>query len=409
MPEKDRKMRILVLTYVYSDVISGGEATAAWELTNALAQRGIKIYVVTPFAKIAETKLHSNVKVYQVPFSRQARNFNQLDMFKTFLYSLPIVFFKKIDIIHLINTQAPHPFTRFKVRPVVSTADQQWNYQDPKFRNDLFYDRKLKKDEFQLEEEKYVLINKILGKIAHYFFKIFKLNQSLPRSVDLYACRETKMIDYLKEQNYSSKAISIPMGVDIEKFSPKISPVFDKKDNFVFLFVGAISKRKGVEYIIKAFNILSQKHRNVELFLIGYGAPSTIDYFKEMVAPDAKVKFIGEMVGEQLPRYYVYADVFIGPAIGSFVGIYKVAVEAMACAKPVILSRAYDTEAIGEKMGLWVEPGNVKELVRTMEKFLENPSLVKSKGEKAREYAIKNHSWDVLAKRMEQGYYSILK
>jgi len=409
MFKKDKELRILILTHAYSNVISGGETVAAWELTKALAQRGIKIYVVSTFVKISKAKPHPNIKIYRVPFSQQARNFNQLDMFKTFLYSWPIIFLKKIDIIHLINTQGPHPFAYFKIKPFVSTADLEWDYQNPKFKNDLFYDKVRKKEEFGLDKKGYGFLDKILNKLAYYFFAFFKFNQLLPKSVDLYACRETKIIDYLKKQNYLSRTVFIPMGVDINKFNPKVEPVFNQKRDFTFLFVGSVAKRKGVEYIIKAFNVLSQRYKNIELLLVGPGAPSTVDYFKKMVIPNAKIRFVGEIVIDALPSYYVYSDVFVGPAIGSRFGIYKVAVEAMACGKPVILSRAYDTEAIGEEFGLWVEPGETDELVKTMEKFLKNPSLVRFKGEKAREYVVKNHSWSLLAGRMEKAYRLILK
>jgi len=408
MLKKDKELRILVLTHAYSDVISGGETKAAWEMTNALAKRGIKIYVVTTFVKIDETVPHSNIKIYKVPFCKQARNFNKLDMFKTFFYSLPVIFVKKIDIIHLINTQGPHPFAYFKIRPFVSTVDMSWNYEDPRFKDELFYDRNLKKEEFNLADQKYNFLDRILNRISNLFFRIFKLNELLPKSVDLCAYRHAKLLNKLKSKGYKSQFVYIPVGADTDRFNPSVGPIFNKKDNIVFLFIGTIAKRKGVEYLIRSFNVLSRKYKNIELLLVGPGAPSTVSLFKKITEPTVKISFIGELSTDDLVRYINYADVFVSPMIGLDLGINKSVAEAMSCAKPIIVNKAHDTEILNKEVGFCIEPGEVKPLVKAMEKFVKNPQIIDEMGEKARNFILKHHSWSILAERMEKSYRKLL-
>ncbi|TSC96048.1 MAG: group 1 glycosyl transferase [Parcubacteria group bacterium Athens1014_10] len=409
MPEKNKKqLKILVLTHLFSDIAVGGEARAVWGFTNALAEIGLDVYVVSSFVETVERNYHPKIKVYQVPFPKRRTNFCQLDMFKTFLYALPIIFLKKIDIIHLMPTQGPHPYAYFKIRPFVSTVDVNWNYEDTKFRDDLIYDRRQKREELGLLEKEYDFFDKVIGKLAYYFFKIFRMNQELPKSVDLCAYRHIKLLDWFKKEKYPSQFVYIPVGVDTNMFSPVVKTIFSKKENLTFLFIGSVAKRKGVEYLLRAFNILSQKYTNIELLIVGPGAPATIDFFKKVIEPTAKVKFLGQATGYNLVRYYNCADVFVSPSVGIDLGINKSVVEAMACAKPVIVSRAHDTGVIDNKGGFSFEPGNINQLAEVMEKFIKNPALIESMGKTAREYVLKNHDWIILAQRMKDAYQKLL-
>ncbi len=406
MRKKDKKLKVLILTHVYSDVVSGGETKAAWEITNALARRGVRIYIVTLFTKMRD-KPDSNIKIYRVPFSSQTRTFDKLGMFKTFFYALPIIFLKRINVIHLINTQGPHPFAYFKIRPFVSTVDLQWNYDDIRFKEELLYDRSQKREEFSLPEKEYGFLGKVLGRFSFWFFRIFKFNELLPKSVDLCAYRHAILLGRLKKEGYKCKFVHIPVGVDVDKFSPKVKPILNKKDDFVFLLSGTISKRKGVEYLIKAFNLLSKKYRDIKLILIGPGAPLAIDLFKKKVKPYAKVRFVGQLSSEEIVRYFNYADIFVSPMIGLDMGMNKSVVEAMSCGKPIIVNRAHDTEMFDREIGFCVESGRVKPLAEAMEKFIKNPSLAIKMGEKARKFAVENHSWSILAERLEKAYLRI--
>lgn len=379
---------------------------AVWEMSNALAQKGVKIFVVTPFVKV-EGRYHSNIKVYKIPFcKKETINFSKEDNLKAFFWSLPIIFLRRIDIVHLASTHGPCAFTRFKIRPFVETADLLWDYNDSDFKEDLAFDRKRKHEEAEVKPMKPSLGERIFGKFTFYFYKIFKLNEEIPRNVDLYACREEAMINYLKQNNYQSQMALIPMGVDVWRFNPRVKPAFDKKDKFIFLFVGRISKRKGVETLIEAFNKFSHQYDKVELLLVGSGQD---DYFSDLAKGNKKIKFIGQKTGDELISYFALADVFVAPTLSKFAGIFKVAVEAMACAKPIIVNQAYDTDRIKEKIGFFIPPKDIDQLVQVMEYSINHPRMLKEMGQAARNYVVKNHSWQVNAKRLISAYQKLLK
>ena len=47
--------------------------------------------------------------------------------------------------------------------------------------------------------------------------------------------------------------------------------------------MGYLGKRKGIEYLAKAFNKLSEKYQNTELWMVGTGAKDTIEWLKKII------------------------------------------------------------------------------------------------------------------------------
>jgi glycosyltransferase involved in cell wall biosynthesis len=317
---------------------------------------------------------------------------------------------KKIDIIHLGPTNGPHPFSRFKVRPFASTADLPYDYEDERFLDDINYDRKNKWKEISLDGPKYNFLEKVFNKFSFYFYKFFMSNDRFPRGVDLYAVRETKIIDDLKKLDYKSDFVFCPMAVESDKFNVDYRSSIKKTDENVirFLFLGMVSKRKGVHYLIQAFNLLSKKYNNVELIIAGDGAKDTVEDFKKMASGNEKIKFAGRVVGDDRLDYYASCDVFVSDALGQF-GLYKVHVEAMAMGKPVILAKYYDTLNVKQdKIGISVEHGNIEELAGAMEEYINNPEMIKEFGISARKWVVENSDFKVLARRTKEAYEKLI-
>ena len=406
MIKKDRKLNILILTHTYSNIEAGGEPKIVYETSRALARAGLNIYVVASRVNISSSVKEKNLKVYQAPFCRQISVFNQGNMLKVFFFSLFLIFLKKIDLIHLMPEPGSCPFVRFKIKPLVFSSDMPWDYENSKYGMDLKHDHSKKSEEKNLIKIR-TFWQKVFDKLVNYFYLIFKLKELYPKNIDLYTCTSAKLIERLKKQNYLSKFALVQWGVNPSIFNPNIKPIKNKKDNFIFLFVGTLCKRKGVEYLIKAFVKLSQKHKNIELLLIGNGAPSTIKYFKEL-AGQSKINFIGSVAPIDVPKYLVYADVFILPSLGEPFGLVNL--EAMACGKPVISTNAGGVPDYfkDKEVGFLVEPANVDDLADAMEKFLNNHDLVDKMGQRARKYVIRNFTWDITAKKMIIAYQELL-
>jgi len=203
----------------------------------------------------------------------------------------------------------------------------------------------------------------------------------------------------------------IPNGIDLENFSlevPKIEEFKDGKLNI--LFVGRLEKRKGLKYLIEAYNRVKNEFMESRLIVVGPGTRFLGKYQKQVRDYGLKdVHFIGPVSDGQLPSYYNTADIFCAPATGqeSF-GI--VLLEAMACGKPVIASNieGYAGVMTDGKEGLLVQPKNADGLAGALRTLMTDEELRRQMGERGIITA-KYYSWQRVAKEVVAYYNKVLE
>ena len=161
------------------------------------------------------------------------------------------------------------------------------------------------------------------------------------------------------QQAFSFTSDIIPNGIDLDHFSPDVAPLPEYQDGKInILFVGRLEKRKGLEYLLKAYRLIKPDYPNCRLIVVGPGNQTRINMKKKLLIWDlTDVIFTGNVDYNQLPRYYKTADIFFAPATGheSF-GI--VLLEAMATGKPVIASNISGYASVITKGGkaCWYRP-----------------------------------------------------
>jgi len=202
----------------------------------------------------------------------------------------------------------------------------------------------------------------------------------------------------------------IPNGVDIDHFSPDVSPIDEFVDDKLnILFVGRLEKRKGVKYLLEAFRQVKQEIPNSRLIIVGPGTRLRHKYEKYVMRSGLKdVVFTGLVPYEELPRYYKTADVFCAPATGreSF-GI--ILLEAMAVGKPIVASNieGYANVVSHGVDGLLVPPADKGSLAQALISLLTDGSLRQEMGVKGRAKALE-HSWEQIAKKVLNYYGRVL-
>ncbi|MCE5300632.1 MAG: glycosyltransferase family 4 protein [Spirochaetia bacterium] len=165
----------------------------------------------------------------------------------------------------------------------------------------------------------------------------------------------------------------IPNGVDIERFSPRNNKPLEKYSDgkLNILFAGRIEKRKGLIYLIKAYQELKKQYPGIRLIVVGHG-PLLKDHRKYIIKHRVRgIHFEGFVSTKILPRYFATADIFCSPALfGESFGI--VLLEAMAAGKPVVafnISGYRDVVDNGAN-GLLAEPKNVHDLAKKLETLI---------------------------------------
>lgn len=174
----------------------------------------------------------------------------------------------------------------------------------------------------------------------------------------------------------------IERGVDLARFYP--GPPDAK--TFKVLFVGRISLRKGVQYLLEAWNSL--KLKNSELIIAG-AIDDTIRPVLSKYSSDTTIKFTGFL--KDTSSIYREASVFVFPSLEE--GSAKVIFEAMASGLPVITTENSGSIVRDSVDGFIINPSDATAIKEKVLYFYENPEEVKIMGANAAE-RVKPYTWE---------------
>lgn len=119
-----------------------------------------------------------------------------------------------------------------------------------------------------------------------------------------------------------------PMPVDTERFTA--DPAVRRGD--ALLFVGRLTKQKGVDVLLRA---LAQLPPDLRLDIVGEGEErGALERLADSLGLEARVRWHGARPGRDLPAFYRRAAALVVPSAEEGLGL--VAVEAQLCATPVI-------------------------------------------------------------------------
>ena len=203
-------------------------------------------------------------------------------------------------------------------------------------------------------------------------------------------------------------------GVDLVKFKPSTSEQekIRKKlgiphDAFVVLTVRRLVYKNGVDTLIESANIAVKKNNRIIFLVVGKGPDSDkVKWRIQQLGIEKNFRLAGFVSDEDLPAYYNAADLFVLPS-KSGEGLPLVALEAMACALPVI---ATDVGGIREILiddyGKLVPPNQPELLAKAILEFaLVDFSSCKSE---LRFLMEEKFSWDANVERLVELYEGLI-
>lgn len=209
---------------------------------------------------------------------------------------------------------------------------------------------------------------------------------------------------------FPSEYTIIPNGIDTHHFNSHASPIDKFKDGKLnLLFVGRFEKRKGFDYLLKAYRLVKQEVPDCRLIAVGPGVRLRNKYEKQVSKNGLKdVIFTGYAPYSDLPKYYMTADIVCFPATGreSF-GI--VLLEAMAAGKPIVASAidGYASVLSDGVDGIAVPPRDSEKLAEAILKLGTDEQLRQQMGSSGKPKAMQ-YDWSLLAKRMLDFYAETL-
>jgi phosphatidylinositol alpha-mannosyltransferase len=176
------------------------------------------------------------------------------------------------------------------------------------------------------------------------------------------------------------------------------------------LFLGRHEKRKGLRYLLKAFEQVKASRPNTRLIIVGgFDERQRRSYVRWLSDKHVKdVIFAGFVPLETLPRYHHSSHIYCAPNTGNeSQGI--VLLEAMAAGLPVIASNidgfaGVITDGVD---GLLVRPKDVDALARTIIRLVDDPALREQLSKLGSERA-QHFSWERVSRRVLSYYERLL-
>jgi glycosyltransferase involved in cell wall biosynthesis len=258
--------------------------------------------------------------------------------------------------------------------------------------------------------------------------------------------------------DYSARIRTIYNAVDVDLFYEKQrsrSPVAMERK---ILLVGRISPEKGIHTLLEVFHRLMEEEDNLRLEIIGPDWVAPIEVIVNMSDSDVmsqlrlfydttvwgqlrtwlkrryprrlswlrdttyggalramvqgkmadRVRFVGFIPNEELPRWYREADLLVLPSVYETFGIPLI--EAMASGTPVLATRTGGIPEVVEdgRTGVLVEPGSLEELAHGMRRLISDDALLRRMGKEARTRVVEKFSWDKTVSTLMQYYNEVL-
>lgn len=209
---------------------------------------------------------------------------------------------------------------------------------------------------------------------------------------------------------FSHKIIVAPPGVDLERFKPMDLP--KNKENIIF-FLSILDKfhrYKGLEYLIMSIKSIIDK-TPLKLYIGGGG--ELLGNYKKLVQEQGLEKsifFLGFIDDKEIVKYYNQCDIFVLPSISHVQeGFGMVALEAMACKKPVIVTEITGVASTvrSKNAGVVVKPADVNALSEALAYLLLHGKDRQIMGENAYNLVKTEYSWGKHASIVEKQYMEI--
>ena len=204
----------------------------------------------------------------------------------------------------------------------------------------------------------------------------------------------------------------VASGCDAKHFNPKnynSSTIRDElglsKKKKIIMFAGTPRPHKGIEELIRACHLIKRK----DIYLFFIGIDSNLPYWKKLKNMGFnQIIELPLVPNNEVAKFLSIADLVVLPQRSKGTGLGQVPIklfEAMAMAKPLIVSDNEDFRYILGDLAIYVNPDDITSLSACIENLLYNPKEAFEIGFKLREHFENYYSFEKLADKL----YLILK
>ena len=237
-------------------------------------------------------------------------------------------------------------------------------------------------------------IGMLHGKTAQNFSN--KYEQNALKWADAITTGSKASFDYYSNQGYNPHYI--PNAIELDSLTLDINQKYEKQ----IIFVGRLSKEKGIESLIQLSEILP---KNIHLVIVGSGPLE--NEIKKISIKHSNIDFLGFLPKNKVIPLIRGSFALLQPSLAE--GISTTILEAMACEIPINASDLGGNKEliINNENGFLIDPQNINEINEKIIELSENKILVKFFGQKSSEL-IKNYEWINVGEKYLKLYESLL-
>jgi glycosyltransferase involved in cell wall biosynthesis len=197
----------------------------------------------------------------------------------------------------------------------------------------------------------------------------------------------------------------------------ELSRLFERNPQDRIIYLGGMSKTRGLLEVIEAFCQVARRHPSWDLCLVGSSRPQAFEQEMKDASirrgVEANVKFVDWVPYEEKERLSSQASMGVItylPYSNNTSCLPNKLFDYMLVGLPVIASDfpLYREVVEPSRCGILVDPSKPEEIARAMEYLIEHPEEARQMGDNGRRAVLEKYNWEKESERLLQIYDTVL-
>lgn len=215
--------------------------------------------------------------------------------------------------------------------------------------------------------------------------------------------------DNLRGLGFNNPIAVVANGIDVTEYQcrTEADKSLVKKQ---ILFLSRVHPKKGIEYLIDAWNTLHTKYPDWNVVIAGNGEESYIQHLKELIGQKGLqncMEVVPPVFGEEKHKLYCESSLFVLPTHSENFGM--VIAEAMSCGVPIITTNGTPWQELNDLNLGWCIDLSVENLINTLTEAIElGVDALFEKGQKCSKHVIDTYQYTEVGAKNKAVYEWIL-
>lgn len=179
------------------------------------------------------------------------------------------------------------------------------------------------------------------------------------------------------------------------------------KDQPVIVYTGTLTPYQGLEHLLEAMQIVSERHSDCELLLVGKGDIEAYQAMAERLGVSDTVRFCGEKPFVEVPGYLAISDIAVLPRTEA-TGMPQKLTNYMAAGMPIVAFEGSGKALTHMENGYLVKDGDVVGFAEGICTLIEDEHL-RNRFSAEAEQSVSSYEWSTLIQTVAEAYEKLIR